>query len=187
MILDHTIAQGRAGNRAGNLLIFPNALPFVGQEKEQSIPNNGSAKRRSEGVSQEQRRRVRFALLQLRELIKKVVGHQICRAVVFIGRAVKLVGAALGLQRDLSAGGAALIRAGIAGGHAEFFDGVQRGAQCATKGITVQLIVVIHAIERDVGLVAACAIDGAAATVEIFVSFLHVWIGNSDDTWLQTQ
>ena len=57
----------------------------------------------------------------------------------------------------------------VAGGDAKFLQGVESGAHCTLKCVAVQLVVVVEAVERDVGLVAARTVDGTAAAVVILV------------------
>ena len=87
------------------------------------------------------------------------------RAVVFVGRAVELVGSGLGDHADLRAGGAASIGIGIAGGDAKLFDGVLGLAQDAGECVAVDLIVVVDAVEGDVALIRTAAVDSTAAAV----------------------
>ena len=58
----------------------------------------------------------------------------------------------------------------IASGDAEFFDGVLGLAQHAGEGVSVHLVVVVDAVEGDVALVGAAAVDRAAAAVIVMQS-----------------
>ena len=80
---------------------------------------------------------------------------------------MKRICAALGDKRNLRAGTSTGIGGAVGGGHPELLGRIERRAQYAGKFCAVQLIVVIHAVERDVALVrpspahrAAAAIDG---------------------------
>lgn len=78
---------------------------------------------------------------------------------------MQVVGAALGHQGDLGAGGAAQLRAGIGGDGPEFFHRVERHSQHAGESRVVLLVVHVHAVERDVGLVVLAAVDRPAAVI----------------------
>ena len=75
-----------------------------------------------------------------------------------------------------------MVRARVCGGHAEFLDGIKRGAQSTRKGKAFQLVVVINAVERNVGLVAAGPIDGA--TPAILIQVHHAAISYCDNAGL---
>src|SRR5215472_16444328 len=78
---------------------------------------------------------------------------------------MNIVCATLGDEGDLTSGGAAGVGSGIACGHAKFLKRIESGAQSAGKSKSLRLIVVVDAIERDVGLVAAGAIDRSATAI----------------------
>ncbi len=71
----------------------------------------------------------------------------------------------------------------VAGGDAEFLQGIQGGAHRAGEGISVELIVVVETIEGDVGLVAAGSVHRASAAVVVLV---HV-LADVDNAGLQAQ
>src|ERR1019366_8508912 len=83
-----------------------------------------------------------------------------------IKRAMVLVGSGFGDQRDIGAGAAACIGAAIGGGNAELLHRVGRHPQNAGKGGAVGFRKHIRAIQRNIGLVAPAAVDGAAAVVQ---------------------
>src|SRR5256885_9401738 len=82
---------------------------------------------------------------------------------------MEIVGAAFGYESDLTAGGASLIGIVPGGGDAKFLDGVERRAYRASEGGAADLVVVVHAVEGDVGLVAAASIDGAVARIHVVI------------------
>ena len=90
---------------------------------------------------------------------------------IFIQRAVEIVGATLGHQIHLRPGRTAGLGIGIARGYPKFLQGVQGGAQGAFECRPLCLIVVVNAIQGDVGLVAAGAAHRPRAAVEILVNF----------------
>ena len=98
-------------------------------------------------------------------LVEPVVGNGEGGTVVLVGRAVELVGSGLGDHADLGARGAAGVGVGVAGDHAELFDGILGCAKNTGEGKAVDLIVVVDAVDGDVALVGAAAVDGAAAAV----------------------
>ncbi len=112
---------------------------------------------------------------ELRLLIEPVVGGEIGVAVILVQRRMPVVGAALGDDVYLCAGGAA--RLGIRAGRrdAEFLHRIERGTQHAIEGEACDLIVVVETVQRDVALVGACARDDAAAAV--FIGLLRVVLG----------
>lgn len=105
------------------------------------------------------------------QVVEEVVGARDRIAMEMKERAVELVGSAFCHQGDLGAGGAPLVGIGIDRRDPELADRIGCGAQHRGEGKPVDLIVDIHAIERDVGLIAASA--------------SHIAI--SRDPWLQTQ
>ena len=102
-----------------------------------------------------------LAAAELGLLVEVVVGDGVGGAVVLVGGAVKSVGAGLGDEADLRAGGAARVGVGVAGDDAELLDGVLGFAKDAEEGEAAKLVVVVDAVERDVALVGALAVDGA--------------------------
>src|ERR1700756_4042558 len=96
---------------------------------------------------------------------------------------MKDIGAALGDQGDLPAGGAALIGIVAHGCHAKLFDGVQSGAHGPLKGGAANLIVIVDAVERNVGLVTAAAVQGAVSRVNVGVDV----VADEGDTRLQAE
>ena len=129
----------------------------------------GPADGGSEDVADEFRRLVGLAVLQLRLLDEVIVGAGDGVAVVFVERAVEIVGAALGDESDLSAGGTAAIGVVVGGGDAKFLHGVEGDGEHGSEGVAAGLVIDVDAIESDVALVAARAVDRAAAAIEVLV------------------
>src|SRR5882762_2356984 len=78
---------------------------------------------------------------------------------------MEIVGAALGHQGHLCAGGASHVSVATVGGHAEFLQGIERSPQGSAESIAAELIVVVETVPGDVGLIAAPAGHSAAAAV----------------------
>ncbi len=120
-------------------------------------------------------------------VVKPGVGGEKSIAVVFVERAVKLVGAALGDERDLTAGRTSEVRAFAGDGDAEFLHRIERngedgvesgiggcaigvrtlisakaggGSLCDKAGVLV--VVDVGAVESDVVLIAAGSENFAA-------------------------
>ena len=108
--------------------------------------------------------RIEFAIF-----VEPVVGISQTGAVVFVCCSVEFVGTGLGHQGDLRSGAAPGIRIRTGGGDAELLGGIERRPQNAGEGIAVLLVVVIQTIEGYVGLVGACAGDGAAAAILVLL------------------
>ena len=68
-------------------------------------------------------------------------------------------------ERDLRAGGAAGVGVGVGRGDAELIDRLTCGAQGTVEGIAEDLIVVVYAVQGEVGLVLARAVDDACPCV----------------------
>ena len=99
-------------------------------------PPQGTAK----DVAIEFGRLVRRTAFELRLLDEIVVGAEIGVAIVFVGRAVKVVSAALGDQSNLRSRGNSFICALVAGGDAKFLNRVERDGQDRSKCVTAFVI-----------------------------------------------
>src|SRR6202020_2832273 len=97
------------------------------------------------------------------------------------------VGSTLGDQLNLRARRAPFIGVRVRGSYAEFFDRIQGGAHGSLKGKAVFLIVVVDAVECDIGLVAAASVNGAAAGIGHGVNRSALGRTCIGDTGLQTQ
>ena len=111
--------------------------------------------------------RISFGRSMPEAVQEELVGGRRRVAVVLVERAVQFVGAALGHQRHLRAGGAAAVGVGVHGGDAELLHRIRGHAQDAGEGVAVHLVVDVHAVQRDVGLVALAAVDRAVAVVGV--------------------
>ena len=78
---------------------------------------------------------------------------------------MKSVGAGFGDHGDLRARRASLVGISASGGDAELFNRVLGFAEHAGEGVATHLIVVVHAVEGDVALIGAAAVDRAGAAV----------------------
>ena len=78
---------------------------------------------------------------------------------------MEFVGSRLGDHTDLGPGRASLIGIGESGSHTEFFHRVLGFTQHAGKGVAVDLIVVVQAVQGDIALVGPSSVDGAAAGI----------------------
>src|SRR6266852_7296717 len=109
-----------------------------------------------------------FRLLETGTVQEEIVSIESLIAMCVVGGAVDVVRAALGDQLNLCAGGAAAGIGIVAGGSGPKFGQCFLGnAQHAGKGVAILRIVDVDAVEGHVGLVAARAIDAAAAAVLI--------------------
>ena len=104
-------------------------------------------------------RRIGFAIFEFGVLVEPAIGGGDGGTILFIERAVKLVGAALGDESDLPTRGAPLVGIVADRCDAKFFDRVERGADGTLEGRAADLVIVIDAVEGDVGLVAAPAVE----------------------------
>ncbi|MCH6553477.1 MAG: AAA family ATPase, partial [Acidobacteria bacterium] len=100
-------------------------------------------------------------------VVKEVVGAEGLVAVGPVHHTVGGVAAALGHQLHLGGGRAALVGVVVGGGDAELRQGSLGGADGAGEGEAVLGVVDVHAVEGDVGLVAAGAVDAAAAAIVV--------------------
>ena len=96
---------------------------------------------------------------------------------------MELVGAALGHQIDLRAGGAALVGVCETGDYAEFLYRVQGFAQNASKGIAAGLVIVVRAVDGHISLVGAYPVHRARAAVAVLVDVM----AQIEDAGLQAQ
>ena len=121
-ITDNSVAQGIAGHDAQNTVLLALAITFIVEEEEEAIFLQRTSHGRAEDIANQLQRFVGLAITQLRLLHEPVVGAGESVAVVLVQRSVKSVGAALGDERDLRSGGAALVRVVVRGSNAEFLD-----------------------------------------------------------------
>ena len=96
------------------------------------------------------------------QVIEEGVGVGGLVAQEVIERAMQLIRAGLGDERDLGTGAARRVGVGVARCHPEFLHGIERHPQHTRKGGAGLLVVDVDAIERDVALVAAAPVDHAA-------------------------
>ena len=104
---------------------------------------------------------------------------------VFIQRTVEIVGATLRDERNLRARRTALVRIVAGGRHSEFLHGIDGNWQYRSECVAVHLIVRVHAVQRQVALVAARAVHRSAAGVHIPVDIAS--IAGVDNSGLQRQ
>ena len=108
-----------------------------------------------------------LALVHPVPVVKEVGGAERLVAVGPVHHTVGGVGAALGHQLHLRGRGASLVSIVVGGGDTEFLQGSLGGADGAGEGEAELGVVDVHAVEGDVGLVAAGAVDAAAAAVKV--------------------
>src|SRR5579862_3329842 len=152
------MTQRGARHDACHLQILASTLAFIRKEIKEMILLDRTSEGCAERVAQEEGRFVRQILRDLSIFIEPVVRGSKRGPVVPIRGPVDVVCAALCNQSDLSARGTASISCSIACRNTKFLQRIERGPQGAGKGETLSLIVVVDAIERDIGLVAARAI-----------------------------
>ena len=98
------------------------------------------------------------------------------------------VGAALGHQAHLSSGAARGIRVGVGGSDTELLHRIQRHAHDAGERFARLLVVVVHAVQGEVALIAAAAIDYAAPVRRhAYTAVDAIGIAYPGDTGLQRE
>src|SRR5580704_18085236 len=86
--------------------------------------------------------------------------------------------AALGHQSDLRARALPLVGAVVGGGYTKFLNGILRYRQHGGERVTVGLVVHVHAVQRDVALIAARAIYRSIPGILIFVADTITRVGH---------
>src|SRR5208282_6508417 len=165
--------------------VLSRALAFVSCEKEQAILLNRTTDSRTKSVAHQMAGNVRLTCLEFCLLKEPVIGLAQTRPVVFVKRAVELVGSTLGYQRDLSSTGTTRFRIGIAGNDPELLKRVEGRTECSLKCVAADLVIVIDSVNGHVGLVAPRAADRAAPAVNIGID--AVAVTGKYDAWLQTE
>ena len=95
------------------------------------------------------------------------------------------VGSLLGDERDLRARGTSFVRVAVAGGDTKLLQRVERGPERTLEGVPKKLVMVIEAVEAEVGLIAARAAYRTAAAV---VGLVDLFAGaDVSDAGLQAQ
>src|SRR5262249_45984193 len=143
----NALLKGFAGHRTGGggTAAILAILPV--EEEKCAILDDPAADRRAVLVTHQGSARHAGAV------IEPVVGGEVGIAVEFVERSVKLVGTALGDQRNLAARGTPLIRAYTGNRRSKLLHGVERYRQDGVETGSALLIVHIHTIEHDVVLV----------------------------------
>ncbi len=149
-------------------------VAFVIGEKEEAVFPDRPAEGSSKDVADEFGRLVGLAGLQLGLFDKIIVSAGEGVAVVLVEGAVEIVGATLGDERDLSAGGTAAIGVVVGGGDAKFLDGVEGNREHGSEGVAASLVIDVDTVKGDVALVAVGAVDRAAAAVEVLIDVAAV-------------
>ena len=134
-------------------------------EEEELVLEDGAAEVAAEDVANEFARSVGFAAGELCLFVEEVIGYRECRTMILISSTVEAIGARLGDETNLRAGGASGFSVGIARGDAELFDRILSQTEDASEGEAVDLIVVVDAIESKVALVGTFPVDCAAAAI----------------------
>src|SRR5260370_15587125 len=169
LIEDHPVTKRIRGDRAQLAGLFRAARAFEVQKKIQAVfherPSHGGA----EDVADEFRCYVGFALRQLSSLHEIIIGTGIGVAVVFVSRAMKIIGSALGNEGHLRSGGASLVGIVVRCRYAKLLYRVQRDRQHGLKGVTAR-VVYWQSVQSDVALVAARTIDRAISGVNIHIN-----------------
>ena len=145
--LDDALLVGFAGHDARDRAAAAIFAVFPVEEEEGAIADQASAEGCAVLVADQRRARHAGAI------VEPAVGRGVGVAHVLVERAVELVGAALGHQRNLAAGGAALVGALARDGGAELLHGIERHGQDGVEAGVALVIVHVDAIERDVVLV----------------------------------
>ena len=156
---------GSGRDRAYQLSAFCLAGALIVGEEEELVLQDGTAEIAAEDVADQFAWTIWETAVKLGLLVEEVVGDRDGRAVVFVDCTMELVGAGLGDEADLRAGGAAGVCVGVAGGDAKLFNRILGLAKHAGKGKAVDLVVVVDTVDGDVALVGAAAVDCAAAAI----------------------
>src|SRR5580765_7753357 len=98
---------------------------------------------------------------------------------------MEIVASASGDQRNLRAGGPALVGIVVGSGYAEFLYGILRDGQYRGERVAFRIGVHVHTVQRDVALIAACTVHRAAARIVILVNVRT--ISGIRDTCLQRE
>src|SRR5437879_6126158 len=98
---------------------------------------------------------------------------------------MEVVRATLGYQGDLCSRRAPLVRVVVAGGHAELLHGILSDGHNRSESVSFEIRVDVHAIQRDVALIAARTIHGSASGVRVFIDIRAV--ARISDTGLQRE
>src|SRR5580692_2187492 len=83
---------------------------------------------------------------------------------------MKIIGAALGDEGNLSAGRTALISICADRRYTKLLDGIQCGTYRTLKSVAGGLTIVVDTVQRNIGLIAAAAVKRAVARVNVGVA-----------------
>ncbi len=178
-VRDYAILHGRAALR----FALPMALEI--DKEEQTIFLDRSTQGAAEIVPEQLGRRVGLTTLQFSQLDKVIVGAGGCVAMRLEERAMEVVRAALGYKGDLCSRRAPLVRVVVRGGHPELLHGILGNRQDGSESVSFEIRVDVHAIQRDIALVASCTIHGATSRIRIFID---IWtVSRIGDAGLQRE
>ena len=119
-------------------------------------------------------------------LEEPVVGGGESGTMILVHGPMEVVGATLGHQYHLGPRSSAFVGISAGGRHSEFLERVQSRPQGALKCKPLDWIIVVHAVNRDVGLITASTGHRAAAAV---FSLRHrlIVVSRVSHAWLQTE
>jgi hypothetical protein len=157
----------------GFLGAFGNAAPLIVGEEEKLVFEDGTTNVATEDVADELAGAIGQATAEFGLLIEIVVGDSESGTVVPIGGTMEVVCPGLGDEADLCAGGMSGLGVGHASGDAKLLDRVLGLAKNAGEGETVDLIVIVDTIDRDVALIGTTTID--CATTAILLGGIARW------------
>ena len=145
--LDDALLVGFAGHDTGDDAAAAIFAVFPVEEEEGPIADEASAEGGAVLVADER------SAGDAGTVVKPTVGRGVSVAHVLVERAVELVGTALGHERNLAAGGTALIGALPRDGGAKLLHGIERHGQDGVEAGVTLVIVHIYAVERHVILI----------------------------------
>ena len=125
VVADATCLEGSRWHSQVLLLILLRFLSFIIQKEENLILLDRAAESCSKRVANQLTRPVWQSCRNFRRLIEPVIGVPNIIAVVFVNAAMKIVGAALRYQRDLSARRSSAVSVGVRRCDPKLFYGIQ--------------------------------------------------------------
>ena len=118
-VLEKPVAKIIRGHNSQARGLAAVAASFVVEKVEEPVFLDRAASRRTENIADQ------LIAGQAGQVIEKVIGGERRIAVELVERTVEGIGATLGDQRDLSAGAAAQIRAGVGGDGTKLLDRIE--------------------------------------------------------------
>ena len=153
LVLEIACSVGSSRDFLSHRGAFMCALPFVVEEVEEVVLEDGTADGTAKRVAAELRRFVGLAVAELRTLVEPVVSREVAVAEVLVGAAMQIVGAGLRDQCHLRAGGSARVGVRACCRYPELLSGVLRRTKHTREGIPERLVIVVQSVKRHIALV----------------------------------